>query len=165
MSAGWNASQLEVGSLSVIDSKVTNTEQFIVTGRTENSKPAAAGGLLLENIVIENVPVADASAEDETLLEGGSKTIAAWGQGHRYTPDGPGGAESFQGEIPASNRPAGLLDGDRYYTPSKPQYKELTADDFMSARDAGATGDGVTDDVSPVHSRISSVHVHLANSN
>ena len=146
MSSGWNDTALQVGSVTVLDSKVSNTGTFIVTGRTESSKPAAAGGILIENVELDQVPIAVGSADGGEILAGGSTTIAAWGQGHRYTPNGP---EVFQEEITPSNRPQSLLgDGGKYYAPSKPQYEDLTADDFMSARDAGATGDGKTDDVS-----------------
>ena len=148
MSSGWNDTELQVGSVTVLDSKISNTGTFLVTGRTEASKPATAGGILLENIELDQVPIAVGSADGGEILKGGSTTIAAWGQGHRYTPNGP---EIFQEAITPSERPQGLLEGNKYYAPSKPQYEDLTADDFMSARDAGATGDGKTDDVSLVH--------------
>jgi glucan 1,3-beta-glucosidase len=87
----------------------------------------------------------------QTVLQGGTTTIQAWGQGNKYSPDGP---QKFQGSMNVAARPAGLLDGGRYYSKSKPQYENLNAGDFISARGAGATGDGRTDDTQAVQNAI-----------
>ena len=73
----------------------------------------------------------------------GSTTIAAWGQGHEYTPNGP---TSLQGSITPNARPAALLSGSRYYQRAKPQYNNLPLSSFQSTRSSGAAGNGVTDD-------------------
>lgn len=86
-----------------------------------------------------------------TILAGGTTRIAAWGQGTRYTPDGP---QRYQGAITPAGRPAGLLDGDKYYTKSKPQYEQLPVSSFLSARSLGARGDGRTDDTAAVQGAI-----------
>ena len=78
-------------------------------------------------------------------------TIQAWGQGHKYSPDGP---QIFQGSFTPASRPQGLLDGGKYYSISKPQYENLSSGDFISARGAGATGDGTTDDTRAVQGAI-----------
>ena len=86
-----------------------------------------------------------------TILPGGTLTIQSWGQGNKYSPNGP---EKFQGPITSASRPQGLLDGGKYYSKSKPQYENLSSGDFVSARDAGATGDGSTDDTKAVQDAI-----------
>jgi glucan 1,3-beta-glucosidase len=117
---------------------------------TPNAKPIGAGQLILENINLNNVPVA-VKGSGATVLAGGTMKIAAWGQGHKYTPDGP---QTYQGAITPARRPAGLLNGDKYYAKSKPQYENLGVDSFISARTAGAKGDGKTDDTTAVQNAI-----------
>jgi glucan 1,3-beta-glucosidase len=77
--------------------------------------------------------------------------ITAWGQGNRYTPDGP---QKYQGGITPARRPGALLNGDKYYTKSKPQYERNPVSDFLSARSLGARGDGRTDDTTAVQNAI-----------
>ena len=99
-----------------------------------------------KNLILDtrSVPV-NVSPRKIILLAGGSgsTTIAGWGQGHLYTPQGPA---DFQGPIPPISRAASLLDGDRLYEKSKPSYADRDVAAFLSARSAGALGDGVTDD-------------------
>lgn len=136
MSAG-GSSALGVGSITLIDSSISNTPVGILTGFTANSQPDTANTLIIENISLNNVPVAVQEVGGATLLAGGTQTIAAWGQGNQYTPNGP---ERFQGPISPNTRPASLLSGSKYYTRSKPQYETLPISQFSSVRSAGATG-------------------------
>jgi len=78
-------------------------------------------------------------------------TIEAWGQGNKYSPDGP---EKFQGSIDTADRPQGLLDDGKYYSKSKPQYETLSVGDFISARNSGAKGNGRDDDTGAVQNAI-----------
>lgn len=55
-----------------------------------------------------------------------------------------------------ARRPAGLLDGNRFYSKSKPQYESLGTGSFISARSSGARGDGRTDDTTAVQNAINS---------
>jgi glucan 1,3-beta-glucosidase len=126
------------------------TGMLIIQAWTPNGNPTGAGQLILENIQLNNVPVA-VSAMNNTVLPGGTRRIAAWGQGNRYTPDGP---QKYQSEITPARRPAGLVDGDRYYAKSKPQYEQNPLSDFLSARSLGAKGDGRTDDTAAVQAAI-----------
>lgn len=103
------------------------------------------GSLILENVALKNVGIAVQGAGNSTSLSGtaGSKTVAAWGQGHSYTGESH---QSFQGPIKPFYRPSGLLQGQKYYERSKPSYAEVSVSQFLSARTSGAKGDGVADD-------------------
>jgi glucan 1,3-beta-glucosidase len=96
------------------------------------------------------VPVA-ITGYGSTILQGGTLTIGAWGQGNKYSPNGP---EKFQGTFNAFARPQSLLDNGKYYSKSKPQYENLGTGDFISARGAGATGNGNTDDTTSIQNAI-----------
>ena len=146
MSTGGPSAQ-SVGSVTFIDSSITNTPIGFITGRLKNgeSLPPATGSLILENVELNNVPIA-VEGPDGIALAGttGSTVIAGWGQGHAYTPNGP---TNFEGPITPNQRPGALLQGDgKYYERSKPQYGTVPVSNFLSARSFGAKGDGSTDD-------------------
>ncbi|CAJ2505150.1 Uu.00g125440.m01.CDS01 [Anthostomella pinea] len=143
---------LNVGSAILIDSTISNTPIGIKTAYTASTTPDTAGSLILENLSLTNVPVA-VQGPSGTLLAGGSTTIAGWGQGHEYVPNGPG---ELSGPITPNTRPAVLTGADGYYSRSKPQYETLSASDFVSARASGAKGDASTDDTAALQSAINS---------
>lgn len=145
-----------VGSVSIIDSTISGCPVFVDTVWTTGASPPAAGQLILENIALNNVPVA-VRGPSGTVLAGttGSTNIAAWGQGHRYTPNGP---NKWRGTYAAPARPAALLasNSNRYFTKSKPQYVSFGISSFVSIRSAGATGDGSTDDSTAIQNALNS---------
>lgn len=147
-------SSLAVGSVTLLDSTFTNCAVGVQAGREAGSAPASANALILENISLNNVPIA-VQNYDGTSLDGttGTSTIAAWGQGSSYTPSGP---TPFQSTIPTAGngRPASLVSGTDYYTRSKPQYETYASSQFLSARSQGAKGDGTTDDTAALQSAI-----------
>lgn len=134
-----------VGSVTFIDSYISNTPVGIVTSHDATSQPPTAGSLILENVQITNVPVVVQGPNGPALAgTTGTSTVAAWGQGHSYTPTGP---VNFEGPIPPFNRPGSLLQGGgKFYERSKPQYGNVPVSQFLSTRSGGAKGDGVTDD-------------------
>ena len=151
MSAGGPGS-IQTGSVTLIDSTFTNVPVAVKTAWTGSSTPATAGSLVMENIVLNNAPVA-VQGPSGTLLAGGSTTIAAWANGHRYMPGVP---RSGSGPIAPNPRPAALLSNGRYYTRSKPQYESLPASSFVSVRSFGARGDAAADDTASLQAAIDS---------
>ncbi|TVY65549.1 Glucan 1,3-beta-glucosidase, partial [Lachnellula suecica] len=150
ISAGGAGSET-VGSIIVIDSSVTNTPVAFKTAYDSTSATGYTNGsMILENIALSGVTTA-VQGPSGTLLAGGTTTIAAWGQGHEYTPNGP---TAFQGTITPNSRPAALLSGSKYYTMSKPQFQTLTTSQVYSVRTAGAKGNGVTDDTTAVQNAL-----------
>ncbi|KAJ5971674.1 Pectin lyase fold/virulence factor [Penicillium vulpinum] len=151
ISNGGAGSQ-QVGSVNVLDSTIKNCGTFVDTAWQTST--LSTGSLILENIILDNVPVA-VKGVSGTVLAGGSTTIGAWGQGHKYTPNGP---TNFRGSFTAPSRPSGLLAGgsNRYFAKSKPQYEQSPVASFVSIRSAGAKGDGSTDDTTAIQSALTS---------
>ncbi|KAL6154117.1 hypothetical protein ACJQWK_01865 [Exserohilum turcicum] len=146
-------SAVNIGSITLFDSEIKNTQIGIVTARTGNSQPPAAGALYLENVKLDNVETA-VVGPNGTYLAGssGSTIIDAWADGHRYLPNGPIKA---RGHLPPTQRPANLVDAQGgFYQRSKPQYGDVPLSQFLSARDLGATGDGHTDDTAALNAAL-----------
>lgn len=131
----------------MIDSVISNTAIGFNTAFSITSNPPAGGVLVLENVKVKNVTRAVLGDGGVTVVAGtsGSKTIAAYAQGHRYNPNGP---TTIQKTIPANPRPSVLTTGNNnyYYTRSKPQYGNVPVAEFVSVRLTGAKGNGVADD-------------------
>lgn len=74
-----------VGSVLMLDSKLTNTPTGIVTAWTQKSIPVGGGDLILDNVDFSGSKVAVASVDGDTILAGGS-VVDNWLQGNTYTP-------------------------------------------------------------------------------
>ncbi|KAJ7874928.1 pectin lyase fold/virulence factor [Mycena olivaceomarginata] len=119
-----------VAAEAIIDATVLNTPIFLRTSASSAHQRShrhwTAGGAV--------------------LLAGGTTTITSWGQGNIYT--GSNGTGTFtQGYIAAANKPSVLLDSaGNIFGRTHPQYAHYAVDQFVSVRDQGSKGDGVTDD-------------------
>ncbi|TFK33476.1 exo-beta-1,3-glucanase [Crucibulum laeve] len=132
------------GGQAIIDATVTNTPIFVRTSQPSNGR--LAGSLVLNNIKLNNVPVAVGVVGGAVVLNGGTTTIASWGQGNVYKGSNANGAFT-QGNIPAGTKASSLLDGSGHVVGrTHPQYAAYHVSQFVSVRDLGAKGDGVTDD-------------------
>ncbi|RXW22391.1 hypothetical protein EST38_g3456 [Candolleomyces aberdarensis] len=132
------------GAEAIIYAYVVNTPIFLQT--TQPSTDFLAGSIVLNNVKLENVPVAVGVANGAVVLEGGTKNITSWGQGNVYKGDNPSG-QFTQGNLPDSPKASSLLDSEgRILGRPQPQYETFLVSYFISVKDYGAKGDGVTDD-------------------
>ncbi|KAF8538788.1 pectate lyase superfamily protein-domain-containing protein [Trichophaea hybrida] len=135
-----------VGSVIVLDSKISNTPIGLKTARSGNFTPVTGGSAVLDNVVLNNVRQAVATANGGTLLPGGSFAIDLWTQGRSYKTDGS--ATTVQGNMRRKvPKPIALLDSKgKIFERSRPQYDRMPVASFISVRSHGAKGDGHTDD-------------------
>ncbi|KAF8178908.1 exo-beta-1,3-glucanase [Pholiota molesta] len=145
---GLTQSTQSAGGLAIIDSVATNTPIFLRTSQA--SSGSLAGSLVLNNVQLNNVPVAVGVVGGAVVLNGGTTTIASWGQGNVY--HGTSGTRAFtQGNIPAPSKASSLLNSNgRIVGKTHPQYAAYAVSQFVSVRDNGAVGDGVTDDTAAI---------------
>jgi glucan 1,3-beta-glucosidase len=142
--SGVTNGALSVGSVVILDSTFSNTPIGINMGRGANPNPPAGNSIILENVDFNNVGTAVQGPGASTVLAGNVGHVAAWGQGNSYSSSGFEG--TFQGAITPNRRPASLKSGSGFYQKSKPQYEKVASSHFVSVKDHGAVGDGVTDD-------------------
>lgn len=135
-----------VGSEAIIDAVVMNTDVFISTTTPSNS--SRQGSLVLNNIFLQNVPVAVGVQNGEVVLEGTNAvtTIYSWAQGNVY--HGTDGKPVFtQGMILAPQKPWNIVTPQgKIFGRTHPQYPDYALDQIVSVKSLGAVGDGVTDD-------------------
>jgi hypothetical protein len=150
-----NNGALNVGSITILDSEIKNTAVGITYGNSGATGPDVPNNFIFENVRLDNVPTAIQNPSG-TVLAGssGQTVIEAWGRGHKYSPSS--GPTTFEGPITANTRPASLLAGSAFYERSKPQYENLPVTEFVSARSAGAKGDGTTDDTDALNALFAS---------
>lgn len=134
-----------VGSVLLLDSRISNTPIGILTAYNP-SQIGTNGSLIIDNVdFTQNTPIAvQQSGSRATLLSGNTK-ITSWVQGREYKAINSGRA--VQGPNAAITKPANLLDASgRIFARSKPSYETVPVSSFKSVKNAGAKGDGVTDD-------------------
>jgi glucan 1,3-beta-glucosidase len=78
---GLTVETQSTGALAILDAEISNTPIFI---RTNSDTASLAGGIVLKNIVLNNVDTGVLTA-NRVVLEGGSKTVDGWIQGNVYS--------------------------------------------------------------------------------
>ncbi|RDB22377.1 Glucan 1,3-beta-glucosidase [Hypsizygus marmoreus] len=141
---GLTEASQTVGAEAIIDAVVVNTPIFVRTSTISNGR--LGGSLVLNNAKLTNVPVAVGVVGGAVVLNGGTTTIASWGQGNVFKGTSPA-ATFTQGNINNANKPSVLLDSSgKIFEKAHPQYAAYAVSQFVSVKDNGAKGDGRTDD-------------------
>ncbi|KAI8958788.1 glycoside hydrolase family 55 protein [Daldinia sp. FL1419] len=139
---------IKVGSLLLVDSKMSNVEVGISTLYKTNN-PDTNNTLILDNVdMTQSVPTAIKQAKDNSTVLAGNQKIVGFAQGRQYT--GAVG-KAVQTNKQSVRKPEALLNKDgKIFTRVKPQYENVSSDKFVSVKTAGAKGDGKTDDTAAI---------------
>ncbi|KAL1729213.1 glycoside hydrolase family 55 protein [Schizophyllum commune] len=142
MTGGITEDTQTTAGLAIIDATVAETPIFL---QTSNASTSLAGSIVLNNIALTNVPTAVQTADGNVVLEGGSSTIESWAQGNVYSGDNAEG-KFTQDKVAAPTKADSLLADGKIFSKPRPQYTDFTKDQVVTAKSAGAKGDGKTDD-------------------
>ncbi|KAG8946692.1 hypothetical protein FRC04_011470 [Tulasnella sp. 424] len=150
---GTTQANQSAGTEVIIDGRIENVQTFVKTSAA--SIGSLNGALLLDNIQFINVGNGVVDGSNAVKLAGGTTTVRQWAQGNKYwgTTTTP---TYVQTTINAPAKPTGLLDTTTgyIYSRSRTDYPNYAASQFASVRDAGAVGDGVTDDTTAIQNFI-----------
>ncbi|KAK0612449.1 pectate lyase superfamily protein-domain-containing protein [Bombardia bombarda] len=155
---GINMSSTSVGSVTLLDSQFINVGVAMVTGRN-GGNTTGVGSLVVENVLYQNVPTVLQGPDGSSILLGnpsGPVFDRGYTRGNLYVPYGP---KLFEGRDSSYfNQPPNLKgSANKYYERPKPQYETQLLTNIRSARDAGAYGDGFTDDTDALNRYFQSV--------
>jgi hypothetical protein len=146
----------KTGSIFVTDSTFSNVPVAIITTDIIQGPGTNNTLITLDNVALQNVPIAVQDASKRTILTGGTTTIKSWTLGNIYdanNPTGTFGPYSF-------DRPniTPLLSGPNggYFERSRPQYENVPASSFLDVKTKGVKGDGKTDDTASINSVLAS---------
>lgn len=142
-----------IGSSSFLDSVFTSVDTAIVVKPVDSKPGSGSTGVVLQNCVANDVKTMIADTDGKTVLQSlPSDSDAVLGPIYHQngTRDFANPGNEQPSYVPTgASRPTNLLgDGNAYYERAKPQYENLSPDDFVSVKSLGAMGDGVTDDTS-----------------
>ncbi|KAK2598031.1 hypothetical protein QQS21_005868 [Conoideocrella luteorostrata] len=136
-----------IGSVSIIDCKISNTPTAILT-RSGGAGDNGAPNIVLDNLQLSGVDTAVKTDKGDTLLSGGS-SVDHWTFGKSYNGTK---AEQSSGEIENVPKMAtSLKDGGKLFYRARPQYETASLDQFLVATDEGCSNDGTGDNADAIN--------------
>lgn len=110
-------------------------------------------------------PVGNSSATSAGSASPAPTSPAPFGNGTDFNttsqtcsaPASPKSRNRIQEALTGPSKPASLLDGNKVFERSKPQYENVPVSSFVSVKSQGAVGDGVTDDTDAIQRILDSV--------
>jgi glucan 1,3-beta-glucosidase len=160
-----------VGSVIAQDAIFNDVDIGVMTTWSQNSTPIAGGTFVCDNCDFRTTNLSIAYPNRTAIVPGGS-IVQSFLQGRVYSVfDGPtqgnAGQTCYQPTTTSARerilanappKPAGLLDSNGHiFGRSKPQYEHVPVASFVSVKDHGAKGDGVSDDTAAIQSILNSV--------
>ncbi|OBT61060.1 hypothetical protein VE03_09163 [Pseudogymnoascus sp. 23342-1-I1] len=132
-----------VGSVSIIDSKITNCPIGILTHSGTNSP-----NIVIDNLEMSNVAATVKDSNGNVIL-GSSDKVDLWALGKRYK--GYEG-QTTSGAVEAPKKGERLLDSDgKLFYRSHPQYQDFGVGQFRVATDHGCTNNGTGDNTNEIN--------------
>jgi len=115
---------------------------------------------MIENLQLNNVPIAVGFSGGPTVLQGGDVLIDNYGNGNNFVMSGttltPGFLNGAYNPSAKSTASSSLRDSTGWYARSKPQYETFGIGSFRDIKAAGARGDGMSDDTAVINSVLAS---------
>lgn len=115
---------------------------------------------MLENVQLNNAPIAVGFSGGPTVLQGGDVLIDNYGNGNNFIMNGNTLTKTFlNGAFSPSAKSAAspsLRSSSGWFARSKPQYQSVGIGGFIDIRAAGAAGNGQTDDTAVINQVLAS---------
>ncbi|KAG0653108.1 hypothetical protein D0Z07_0768 [Hyphodiscus hymeniophilus] len=147
--AGIDVSNCQTGDISLVDSSAS----FVGTVVKACASSTGQGSVIVENFSnVNSGPTVQAGSS--TLLAG--SVSGTWVTGNVFVDNSNNAAtDHHQTEnLPSTSKPASLLVNGKYLTKVPPQYQQYSSSQFASVKDAGAKGDGKTDDTAAINAAL-----------
>lgn len=160
-----------VGSVIAQDAVFNQVDQGVITTWNSNSTPTGGGTFVCDNCDFRTTNIA-VSYPDRTVVVPGGQLVQSFIQGSTYTAYDKAttneagqtcyapGTRSARHRLLANAppKPAVLLDAKGHiFGKAKPQYENVPVSAFVSIKDLGAKGDGLTDDTAVIQRALNSI--------
>jgi glucan 1,3-beta-glucosidase len=120
----------------VLDSIFQDTKVGIYVTTPKGSTSEEQFSVNIDNLVLSNVGATVSDVTSGVVLAGGSQTIDSWTLGKVYDATNPNGKFQSGGALSSTHPKTASLGGgphNGYFERTKPQYGDLSANNFLSA--------------------------------